>query len=106
MNWMQSKTSAKRCAATISTSRTRARGLCLSCMLFQGIGVSGKSRETLDDLISNIDDQDADWQLGDDQIPEEIECVKYYWEIIADNLKRRGWSLGWLSAVDSQGRTI
>jgi hypothetical protein len=41
-----------------------------------------------------------------DQIPEEIECVKYYWEIIADNLKRRGWSLGWLSAVDSQGRTI
>ena len=27
MNWMQSKTSAKRCAAMISTSRTRARGL-------------------------------------------------------------------------------
>jgi hypothetical protein len=34
-------------------------------MLFQGIGVSGKSTETLDDLISNIDDQDADWQLGE-----------------------------------------
>jgi hypothetical protein len=32
--------------------------------------------------------------------------VKRYWEIIADNLKRRGWSLGWVSAVDSQGRTI
>jgi hypothetical protein len=29
-----------------------------------------------------------------------------YWEIIADNLKKRGWSLGYLSAVDSQGRTI
>jgi len=30
-----------------------------------------------------------------------------YWEIIADNLKKRGgWSLGWISAVDSQGRTI
>jgi hypothetical protein len=29
-----------------------------------------------------------------------------YWEIIADNLKKRGWSLGWVSAVDSQGRTI
>jgi hypothetical protein len=29
-----------------------------------------------------------------------------YWEIIADNLKTAGWSLGWLSAVDSQGRTI
>ena len=29
-----------------------------------------------------------------------------YWEIIADNLKKRGWSLGWVSAVDSQARTI
>ena len=29
-----------------------------------------------------------------------------YWEIIADNLKKRGWSLGYISAVDSQGRTI
>jgi hypothetical protein len=28
------------------------------------------------------------------------------WEIIADNLKKRGWSLGWVSAVDSNGRTI
>ena len=25
---------------------------------------------------------------------------------IADNLKKAGWSLGWVSAVDSQGRTI
>ena len=29
-----------------------------------------------------------------------------YWEIIAANLKRRGWSWGWVSAVDSRGRTI
>jgi hypothetical protein len=29
-----------------------------------------------------------------------------YWEIIADNLKKAGWSLGWVSAVDSEGRTI
>jgi hypothetical protein len=28
------------------------------------------------------------------------------WEIIADNLKKRGWRLGWVSAVDSQRRTI
>jgi len=28
------------------------------------------------------------------------------WERIADNLKKRGWSLGWVSAVDSAGRTI
>jgi hypothetical protein len=29
-----------------------------------------------------------------------------YWEIIADNLKTAGWSLGWISALDSEGRTI
>ena len=29
-----------------------------------------------------------------------------YWEIIADNLKKRGWSLGWVSALDSEKRTI
>ena len=28
------------------------------------------------------------------------------WEVVADNLKKRGWSLGWVSAVDSTGRTI
>jgi hypothetical protein len=29
-----------------------------------------------------------------------------YWEIIADNLKKAGWSLGYVSAIDSLGRTI
>jgi hypothetical protein len=29
-----------------------------------------------------------------------------YWEIIADNLKKAGWSWGCVSAIDSQGRTI
>jgi hypothetical protein len=29
-----------------------------------------------------------------------------YWEIVACNLKKRGWSLGWVSAVDSERRTI
>ena len=28
------------------------------------------------------------------------------WEVVADNLKKRGWSLGWVSAVDLHGRTI
>jgi hypothetical protein len=32
--------------------------------------------------------------------------MKRYWEIIADNLKKAGWSLGWVSVVDSTGRTI
>ena len=31
--------------------------------------------------------------------------VKYF-EIIADNLKEAGWSLGWVSDVDCSGRTI
>jgi hypothetical protein len=29
-----------------------------------------------------------------------------YWELIADRLSKAGWSLGWVSAVDSEGRTI
>jgi hypothetical protein len=29
-----------------------------------------------------------------------------YWELVADKLSKAGWSLGWVSAVDSQGRTI
>jgi hypothetical protein len=32
--------------------------------------------------------------------------MKYYWEIVARNLKKAGWSWGWVSAVDSEGRTI
>jgi hypothetical protein len=28
------------------------------------------------------------------------------WEIIADRLSAAGWSLGWVSAIDSNGRTI
>jgi hypothetical protein len=29
-----------------------------------------------------------------------------YWEIIADNLHKAGWSYGYVSAVDREGRTI
>jgi hypothetical protein len=29
-----------------------------------------------------------------------------YWEVIGDNLKKRGWSLGYVSTLDSEGRTI
>ena len=28
------------------------------------------------------------------------------WEIIANKLSKAGWSLGWVSALDSQSRTI
>jgi hypothetical protein len=33
------------------------------------------------------------------------DAVKY-WEIIADNLSKAGWSWGCVSAIDSSGRTI
>ena len=29
-----------------------------------------------------------------------------YWEIIADDLHKAGWSLGWVSAFDLEGRTM
>ena len=29
-----------------------------------------------------------------------------YWEIIADNLSKAGWSLGWVSAIDREWRTL
>jgi hypothetical protein len=29
-----------------------------------------------------------------------------YWEIIADNLSKAGWSWGYVSAIDSKGRTM
>src|SRR5439155_19465563 len=35
-----------------------------------------------------------------------IERVKRYWEIIADNLSKAGWSWGCVSALNSSGRTI
>ena len=34
-----------------------------------------------------------------------IRCVKY-WEIIADNPSKAGWSWGWVSVLDLKGRTI
>jgi hypothetical protein len=34
-----------------------------------------------------------------------LDRVKYR-EIIADNLSKAGWSLGWVSALDREGRTV
>jgi hypothetical protein len=44
--------------------------------------------------------------LGREQNRRNRGRVKRYWEIIADNLKKRGWSSGYVSAGDSEGRTI
>ena len=29
-----------------------------------------------------------------------------YWEIVADNLKKAGWSSGWVSAIDLERGTL
>jgi hypothetical protein len=39
-------------------------------------------------------------------MPEKSDCRVKYWEIIADNLSKAGWSWGCVSAVGSHGRTI
>jgi hypothetical protein len=36
----------------------------------------------------------------------QIERGVKYWEIMADSLKKAGWSWGWVSAIHSEGRTI
>jgi len=38
-------------------------------------------------------------------LPDFIVRIKY-WEIIADNLSKAGWSWGYVSAIDSSGQTI
>jgi serine/threonine protein kinase/TolB-like protein len=48
------------------------RGLCLSCLLSQGLGADGYDGESLEDVLGEIDVSDADWRLGNYQILEEI----------------------------------
>src|SRR5712672_2022974 len=62
------------CAKCGSTLRV-GRGLCLKCLLSTGINGNGghpASEPTLDDLLRDIQGQDADWLLGNYQILEEI----------------------------------
>jgi len=69
------------CPQCGSESRIK-RGLCLSCLLSQGLpkevppGISqngeGNNGETLEDVLGEIDLRDADWRLGNYQILEEI----------------------------------
>ena len=69
------------CPQCGSESRIK-RGLCLSCLLSQGLpeetpaGISqngeGKNAQTLEDVLGQIDLQDADWRLGNYQILEEV----------------------------------
>jgi hypothetical protein len=43
---------------------------------------------------------------GEAGLEREVYATVKYWEIIARNLKKRGWSYGYVSAIDSNGRTI
>src|SRR2546421_9928887 len=59
------------CAECGSTSRV-ARGLCLNCLLYEGLGGDTCNPETLEDMLGKIDVCDADWRVGNYQILEEI----------------------------------
>ena len=69
------------CPQCGSESRVK-RGLCLSCLLSQGLpeetstqanqNREGQNGETLEDVLSEIEVRDDDWQLGNYQILEEI----------------------------------
>src|SRR6478736_9341754 len=69
------------CPQCGSGSRVK-RGLCLSCLLSQGLpeetpteitqNGEGQAAETLEDVLGEIEVRDADWKLGNYQILEEI----------------------------------
>src|SRR6184192_3571208 len=69
------------CTQCGSGSRVK-RGLCLSCLLSQGLpeeistdtnqNGEGHNAETLEDVLGEIDVRDADWRMGNYQILEEI----------------------------------
>src|SRR5438552_1136694 len=59
------------CPECGSTSRV-GRGLCLTCLLYQGLDADTCNHETLEDVLAGIDVRDADWRLGNYQILEEI----------------------------------
>jgi serine/threonine protein kinase/Tfp pilus assembly protein PilF len=59
------------CPQCGSTSRV-GRGLCLSCLLYRGLGEDTFDNETLESVLDEVDVHDADWRLGNYQILEEI----------------------------------
>lgn len=59
------------CSECGSTSRIGS-GLCLTCLLSQGLDADTCNDEMLGDELAHIDVPDADWRLGNYQILEEI----------------------------------
>jgi serine/threonine protein kinase/tetratricopeptide (TPR) repeat protein len=59
------------CPQCGSASRVR-RGLCLNCLLSQGLGADSDNSETLEEVLGEVDVRDAHWRVGNYQILEEI----------------------------------
>jgi TolB-like protein/Flp pilus assembly protein TadD/predicted Ser/Thr protein kinase len=59
------------CPECGSTSRV-GRGLCLTCLLFQGLDADTCNDQTLEAELAAINVHEADWRLGNYQILEEI----------------------------------
>jgi TolB-like protein/tRNA A-37 threonylcarbamoyl transferase component Bud32 len=59
------------CPECGSTSRV-GRGLCLTCLLYQGLDAETCNDEMLEAELAGINVRDADWRLGNYQILEEI----------------------------------
>jgi hypothetical protein len=74
--WMYLQKEPVVCPQCGSTARI-ARDLCLRCMLSVGLDASGDTSETLDDLLSDIDLQDAECPASQLSSSEEIEPVNY-----------------------------
>ena len=54
--------------------------------------------------IADIAQKEAERAASASDDPNKTRGTLKYWEIIADNLSKAGWSLGWVSAVDSEGQ--
>ena len=69
--WAQPQEEPIACPQCGSTSRV-IRGLCLNCLLHQGLGAVASNDETLEKLLAQMDLRDPDRRLGNYQILEEI----------------------------------
>jgi hypothetical protein len=65
-----------------------------------GTGLSVPHKVDFVALARSLDVPLVNWPVWWQNLP-----VKY-WELVADKLSKAGWSLGWVSAVDTEGRTI
>jgi TolB-like protein/tRNA A-37 threonylcarbamoyl transferase component Bud32 len=69
--WAQPRGGPIPCPECGSTSRVT-RGLCLNCLLHQGLRAESSTDETLENLLAEVDVRDPDRRLGNYQILEEI----------------------------------